>query len=149
MDTEKMSAFNISELLPSVHKPKDGWWDSRTEPVDENGSCTLIAYSEADMHLYGEVCARAAVAALIARNAELEAQTPSALREKLRSCEEALAAAQADAERGRWLVKQAHQKTAYDIYGNGAYWFIGINSDDQRLSFTESLDAARAEAGHG
>lgn len=37
-----------------------------------------------------------AVAALIARNAELEAQTPSALREKLRSCEEALQAVEAD-----------------------------------------------------
>ena len=37
-----------------------------------------------------------AVAALIKRNAELEAQTPSALREKLRSCEEALQAVEAD-----------------------------------------------------
>lgn len=36
------------------------------------------------------------VAALIARNAELEAQAPSALREKLRSCEEALQAVEAD-----------------------------------------------------
>lgn len=71
--------------------------------------------------------ARTAVAALIARNAEMEA----------------------DAERGRWLIKHAGKKTAHDIYGNGAYWFFSILSDDQRLSFTEVIDAARAEAGHG
>jgi hypothetical protein len=47
-----------------------------------------------------------------------------------------------DTEKLDWLRKQAHQKTAYDRYGNGGHWFIGFFSNDNRLSFDEAIEAA-------
>lgn len=47
-----------------------------------------------------------------------------------------------DAERYRALEKMARQKTAYDVYGNGAHWTIGLFSDDSRMTFAEVIDAA-------
>jgi len=49
---------------------------------------------------------------------------------------------QADAERYRWLEKNANQKTAHDLYGNGALWVIGIHSDDSNESLRAAIDAA-------
>lgn len=76
-----------------------------------------------------------AVAALIARNAELEAQTPSALREKIRSCEEALAAAEAERDALRDAVKIADKYVCCEA------------SEDDIEAFMAAL--ARTEAGHG
>lgn len=52
-----------------------------------------------------------------------------------------------DAERYRWLAGQARQKTAYDVYGTGGHWSIGIHSDDQHKSVSEVIDAAIAAQG--
>lgn len=49
-----------------------------------------------------------------------------------------------DAERYRLLRSMAHKKTAYDRFGDGAYWNIGIHSDDSGQSFDEVVDAAIA-----
>lgn len=50
----------------------------------------------------------------------------------------------ADAERWRHVEKLARQNTAYDVYGNGGHWSIGLFSKDGRLTFTQAVDAARA-----
>ena len=49
---------------------------------------------------------------------------------------------QADAERYRWLEKITYQKTAYDVFGNGAHWSIGFHSKDSNESFSAAIDAA-------
>lgn len=54
----------------------------------------------------------------------------------------ALEAAREDAERWREVERQATKKTAYDRYGNGAYWSVGLFSDDSRQTFGEAVDAA-------
>lgn len=47
-----------------------------------------------------------------------------------------------DVERYRELEKRAHKATAYDKYGNGAHWTIGLFSSDSRMTFSETIDAA-------
>ena len=48
-----------------------------------------------------------------------------------------------DAERYRKLKEIAVQKTAWDVYGNGGFWQVGVHSDDSRLSFDEAVDAMK------
>jgi len=71
------------------------------------------------------------------------------LRETVAAMAEREAALREDAERWRLLKAKATKKTAHDIYGNGAFWSIGIHSEDQRLDFEAVIDAARAEAHRG
>lgn len=47
-----------------------------------------------------------------------------------------------DAARYRWLGGKATQKTAYDIWGNGGFWSIGIHSADKYMNLYEVIDAA-------
>ena len=49
-----------------------------------------------------------------------------------------------DAQRYRKLQAQATKKTAYDVYGNGCLWSIGIHSEDSRLPFAAVVDALLA-----
>lgn len=55
-----------------------------------------------------------------------------------------LAGLRKDAERYRKLQAQATKKTAYDVYGNGCLWSIGIHSEDSRLPFSAVVDALPA-----
>lgn len=41
-----------------------------------------------------------------------------------------------------WIEAQAFQKTAYDIFGNGGHWTVGVHSDDSNKSFAEAVRAA-------
>lgn len=52
-----------------------------------------------------------------------------------------------DAERWKHVEKKAHKKTAYDVYGNGAFWTFGVFSEDQRQSFAQTIDASMQESG--
>lgn len=54
-----------------------------------------------------------------------------------------LAALREDAERGRWLISKATQKTAYDVLGDGGQWSIGFFSDDHHLTVRQAIDRAR------
>jgi hypothetical protein len=47
-----------------------------------------------------------------------------------------------DAARYRWLRVRANQNVAYDRYGDGGHWSIGFFSEDNRLSFDETVDNA-------
>lgn len=53
-----------------------------------------------------------------------------------------------DVERYRKLKKIAVQKIAWDVYGNGGFWQVGVHSDDSCLSFDEAVDAMK-EASRG
>jgi hypothetical protein len=54
---------------------------------------------------------------------------------------------EANDRRYRWLYMKATQRTAYDVYGVGGMWQLGIHSEDNRLSFSEAIDAAMKEKG--
>lgn len=45
-----------------------------------------------------------------------------------------------DAERYRRLSGQAFKETAWDRFGEGAYWHIGFYAYDSRLSLNEAVD---------
>ena len=45
-----------------------------------------------------------------------------------------------DAERYRRLSGQAFKETAWDRFGDGAYWHIGFYANDSRLSLSEAID---------
>lgn len=68
--TDKLTAENLAQkiwdYLPATPEPRAGWWDTKSAPVDENGACTLLAYSEAELSKHGFECAHAVAAALIA-----------------------------------------------------------------------------------
>lgn len=49
-----------------------------------------------------------------------------------------------DAERYQYLAKHARQSTAYDVFGKGGHWSIGVYSDDSYLTFGQAIDAAMA-----
>lgn len=57
-----------------------------------------------------------------------------------------IAELEADAERYQWLASKAHKDTAYDRYGNGAYWRIGFFADDGRHALDAAIDAARKKS---
>ena len=96
--------------------------------------------------------ARTAVAAMAEREAETSRALTASLNvvKRLQAERDALVreveALRADAERWRLLKAKATKKTAHDIYGNGAFWSIGIHSEDQRLDFEAAIDAADAAA---
>src|SRR5690606_10580951 len=54
-----------------------------------------------------------------------------------------------DAERWREVERQATKNTAFDRYGDGAYWSVGVFSDDSRQTFGETIDAAIAQQRKG
>lgn len=49
----------------------------------------------------------------------------------------------------RWLEANAFQKTAYDLFGNGGHWTVGVHSDDSRKSFMEAIRSAMSAARTG
>lgn len=48
-----------------------------------------------------------------------------------------------------FLESRAIKNDAYDIYGGGAHWYIGIHTNDGRLTFGGVLDEAIARAKGG
>jgi hypothetical protein len=46
------------------------------------------------------------------------------------------------ADRLKKLCALAQKKTAYDIYGNGCLWTIGIHSDNSNKAFLQAIDEA-------
>lgn len=104
---------------------------------------------------------RTAVAALIERNAELEAQTPSALREKLRSCEEALQAVEAERDAlaaevkalredaGRWHEIAARYDAASGLQCANVLAAFGYPHDQPWFPLGHFVDAARASTATG
>ena len=47
-----------------------------------------------------------------------------------------------DADRFAFIASKARQDRAYDIFGNGGHWGIGLHSPDGNLSFREAVDHA-------
>lgn len=45
-----------------------------------------------------------------------------------------------DAKRYRLLKAKAVKETAYDRYGNGCYWSIGLFSDESSKPFDDVID---------
>lgn len=54
----------------------------------------------------------------------------------------AFAEMQANARRYEWLRSKATQKTAYDVFGDGGHWTVGVHSNDNRLTLDAAIDAA-------
>jgi len=73
----------------------------------------------------------------------IAAANPAAVKELIRRLREA----ERDAKRYRHLEKSAHKRTAWDIYGEGCMWTIGVHSDNSALQFGSVIDAAIAAKG--
>lgn len=52
-----------------------------------------------------------------------------------------------DAARWRHVERIARKNTAYDRYGDGAHWSVGLFSNDSRQTFGEAIDAAMSKEG--
>ena len=51
------------------------------------------------------------------------------------------------ARRYEWLRSRANQKTAYDVFGDGGHWTVGVHSNDNRLTLDAAIDAAASGGG--